>query len=156
MTDWVVPKTIGAEPSALGLWNTYLADNMAALKAPATNKFNAAYAAAGTTYVTASTSFVDIHADFSLSITTFGGDILCCFVGNFLISAFLDIAFDGVRQGGNDGILACGYTEFAFPLYWLLTDVAAGIHTIKPQWKTGSSATLSDLYPAQWWVREVS
>jgi hypothetical protein len=164
---------VGEIPTA-AIFNTHVRDNLDALKNPPTAAYNVNEVA---DYSTSSASFVDIDAtDLALAITTTGGDILVGFVGSLLITGgtpsggvYFDVALDGTRKGGDDGICAASNfrTDETVPVSfaYLIRSVPAGAHTLRLQWRTGTSTTATlyagagtagrDLHP-QFWIREVS
>lgn len=169
---WTTPKTWAAEPLTSSDLNTYLRDNQEALKYPpsANHEFSEA-----SNYTTTSTTFVDVDATsgkFSHTITTNGGDVMVGFMGSFLHSSsgvltaiFLDINVDGSAVGSTTGFLVstinASNVKKPMSFVYLITDLSAGSHTFKLQWKTGAAtATLiagaSGYIHPQFWVREVS
>lgn len=153
MADWTTPL-IKVQRSALAFWNTYLRDNMTHIKAPPNEQYAPAYA--NTTTTTASTTFADISSDYSLDITTFGGDILVSF-SCFADTACFDISVNGSRQGGNDGIQQANSGGASIQLLWPVFGLAPGTHTISIQWKTnGGTATIDNEFMPYFNVREFS
>jgi len=159
MANWTEPKSWTAEKSTLTGWNTYLQQNMEALKNPPTDSYAPSYSA-GTLYTTSSATFTDINAVYELSLTTKGGDILICFRGAISTIGgvgYLDISFDGTRLGGPDGILSFpADVQSNVSMIWLKQEVIAGTYTIKPQWKTAGTNNLVGNSIPQFWAREVS
>jgi len=172
--SYVAPttKTTGTLITA-AIWNQDVVANIVAIKDPPTDNQRADEAS---DYTSSSTTFVDVDSagdpDFSLSITTTGGDIMVGFVGTMTngtaaARAYIDIALDGVRQGLDDGLFehqAAGGTLFPCGFVYLIRGVSAGTHTIKLQYKVSSgTATIyagagsanADLHP-QFWCREAS
>jgi hypothetical protein len=163
---WITPKTwtTGEALTASDL-NTHVRDNLNALKSPPTASYILNESA---DYTTTSTTFVNVDGThLSLALTTTGGDVLVCFVALVQSGAsqavYLDLLLDGVRVGGNDGIVGFYNGYMALPLVYLLTGVSAGAHTIKLQWKVsggtgtmyaGAGTASFDLHP-QFWAREV-
>lgn len=164
---WTQPKTWTSEPLTSGDLNTHLRDNMEALKDPPGDSY---VADESTNYSTTSTSFVDVDStNLSFTITTNGGDVL--FHGHWTASltagfAFYDIEVDGVRVGGDDGIVrhSTGSGSETLSFTRLITGLSAGSHTFKMQWRTtsgtitmyaGAGTSNNDVHP-QFWVREVS
>jgi hypothetical protein len=102
-------------------------------------------------YSTTSTSFVDVDAtNLAITLTTHGGPVLVLFGGVHYHSGgggaeiHYDVAVDGTRLASSfSGGLV--YDQFAdtrpkhAALAVLLTDLSAGSHTFKLQWKTNSS-----------------
>ncbi len=154
MTSWTNPADIGRKGSSLALWNTYLRDNMAHIKSPPNEQYAPAYAA--TTTTTSATTFADISASFSLEIETFGGDLLVSF-NCFADTACFDIAVDGSRQGGVDGIQQANSGGASICLLWPIFGLVAGTHTISIQWKSpGGTATIDNEFMPYFNVREFS
>ena len=169
MSEWTTPKTwaIGELVRASDL-NAQLRDNLSALKDPPSAHYMLDETA---NYQTTSTTFVDVDGTkLSFTLSTNGGDVLVSFYG--LITgpygatmAYLDVAVDGVRVGGDDGLLGDGILGgqvFAFTV--LVSGLSAGEHTFSLQWRVngdyavlyaGAGTTNYDLHP-QFWVREVS
>ena len=100
--------------------------------------------------VTTSTTFVNVHADIARTITLAGTRARVTFQGFFRIEGsgagsqrlWLDIAVDGVRQAGDDGLCMGqvtnnGYLPLAFS--WVVTGLTPGTHTFTLQWKTYAS-----------------
>jgi hypothetical protein len=151
------------------LLNAHLRDNLNALKAPPSAHFEANETS---DYTTTSTTFVDVDAtNLTLTITPTGQEVMVHCHGNVISSdswgrVFFDVAVDGSRIGGDDGIVQIqGNITPAFSFTRLITGLTAGqAHTFKLQWKVGSyTGTLfagagtsgKDTHP-QFWVREVS
>lgn len=168
---WENPISFDGSVSTLALWNTYLKDNMDALKAPPTDSYNGIDAATYTLGLT-STSWSDISSVFELNISSKGGDLLVIFNADLQTTTsilYLDIEVNGNRQGGTDGILAIldgiGVPK-NLPMYWLLTEMQAGDYTIKMKYKMQTAATSAILFMGgqsgdsaiapQFVVREVS
>jgi len=174
--SWTTPKTwLAGSPLLAADLNTHLRDNLNALKAPPTNSYVPNEVS---DYSTSSTSFVDVDSThLALTITTTGGDVMVGLVSSVVTggnSIAFDLLFDGVRVGGDEGILQVGNLRSdearGVSFVYLLTSVAAGSHTVKLQWRvdTGSATmyagagsaggaycNLADVHP-QFWVREVS
>ncbi|MBZ0293888.1 MAG: hypothetical protein K8L99_15090 [Anaerolineae bacterium] len=127
----------------------------------------------GSDYQTTATGWVNVDAsNLSITITTAGGDVLVGFHGVCAPandqSIFFDIALDNVRQGGDDGVIACRRTStqsaVTFSFVRLLTGINAGAHSFRLQWRvSGGTGTLYagagtahfDIH-SQLWAREVS
>ena len=160
MTTWTGPKSYSAEGSNLSDWNTYLQQNMEALKNPPSDDYSPAVSA-GLLASSTSSTWVDVHASLSLSITTTGGDILV--VLNAYGATGGAIAFDftvnGILQGGVDGIISSTDDNPFFRFNRVLTDMAAGTYAIVLQWKRISGASSMDISAEivpQFWAREFS
>jgi hypothetical protein len=167
---WTAPRTWATgELVTAAILNAHVRDNLEFLKSPPTTSF---IADQSSDYTTTSTSFANVNAtDLALNITTSGGDVLLVFSGSVLVSSntvFFDVDMDGIRIGGDDGLIAAttggASNRIAVTLVRLVRNVVAGSHTFKLQWKVGGgSATLyagagtsqGDLHP-QFFVREVS
>jgi L-2-hydroxyglutarate oxidase LhgO len=166
MPTWTTPKTWSTgEALSANDMNTHIRDNLGALKAPPTAAYTPDEAA---NYNTSQTTFVDVDAsNLALTITTTGGDVMVGFHGHIFANGgicHLDVEVDGTREAGDDGITAVytnNHEAVSFTL--LITNLDAGSHTFKLQWKvTAGSAALYagagtanlDVHP-QFWVREI-
>lgn len=173
--NWTAPATwnVGQLVTANDL-NTQLRDNLEFLKSPPSGIFTLNQ---GADYTTSSTSFADIDGtNISLQIATTNlAKVLIGFTANVRRSTagtivYFDCTLDGVRIGGDDGIVAVYDPLNQVPgtpvtfLAWAQGITPAGNHTFKMQWKVNAnSATLyagagtasGDLHP-QFWVREIS
>lgn len=172
MAGWTDPKTwtVG-ESLTFEEMNTYMRDNQDALKSPPSASVQIDEAS---DYTTSNTSFEDVDAtNFSVEITTTGGDVML----HFYLSAsntttgritFFDVAQNGVRIGGDDGMIAvmagASNGRNAISCTHLITSLAAGTYTFKLMWKvTANTSTIyagagtvnGDLHPHMW-AREVS
>ena len=150
--------------------NQQLRDNLEFLKSPPTASV---VLDQSSDYNTTATSFVNIDSSvLSLSLTTAGGALLIGFHGVIsptgTHSVYLDITVDGVRVGGDDGLLsvtrATTGTTPSVSFVRLVTGITAGAHTVRLQWKVsagtstlyaGAGTTGNDTHP-QFWAREVS
>ena len=147
-TDWETGELVAAsDMNAIG-------ENVAALKQVSEN------VAVYTTTANASlgsSDFADVDSDdLNLTITTTGGDVLVHFHGSVYGGIYLDIAVDGSRLGGNDGILRNhhhrnGSETSLLSFTRLIQNLSAGSHTFKLQAKSGSTLFAG----AQFWVREI-
>jgi hypothetical protein len=145
---WTTPATYTPNAVAQSSWmNTYVRDNLLHLYTPPTTVVKST-----TGYTTTSTSYVDIDPSLEASIVTSGGRLLI--VGNAVFTGtnipFPRFLLDGVVISSSSSVGGSGYTLF---VHW--TDaLAAGTHTIKPQWfSTTGTVTMSLMHLA---VREVS
>lgn len=162
---WTTPKTwVVGEPLTAPDLNAHLRDNLLALKAPPTALVKLDEP---NDYTTTSTVFVAVDTSrLSLSLVTAGGDVMIVFVGNIFNSAqstFVDIEFDGVMLGGDEGLARAPNSHSVCSLCILKTGVTAGSHTIRLMWRVTSAST-STLYAgvtagfnthAYFWAREV-
>jgi hypothetical protein len=164
-TDWQDGQIVDAQDM------NEIGANLAALKAPPFAVTNLDEAA---DYTTNSTTFVDVSAArLGHTLVTHGGPLLITFTGavgatSATIGVYFDLWVDGVRVGGNDGIFAvsaaANATLNASFTYWI-TNLAAGTHTVRLQWRvsaaitvtmwTGAGTANADVHP-QFAVREVS
>lgn len=164
--SWTTPKTWSVdELVTASMLNAELRDNLNALKAPPTAQRVLDQAA---NYTTTSTSFVDVDSVvLSLTVTSRGGDLMVHYHGSVLntsnLLTMLDITLDGVRVGTEAGLIVVkGSHEALASFTRLLTGVAAGVHTIRLQWRVdvGTGVLLAGaetvLIHPQFWVREVS
>ena len=173
---WTSPKTWATgELVTAALLNTHLRDNLEFLKAPPTTVY---VLNESSDYTTTSTAFVNVdNTKLALALTTNGGDVLISFHGMLLSSSngrviSLDVEVDGVRLGGDDGLIAAHWvsgvlvsaSSVSFTV--LARGLSAGNHTFKLQWKlnigsatatlyAGAGTTYFDHHP-HFWVREVS
>jgi len=148
-------------------FNAYLRDNQIALKDPPSQNYESNE---GADYTTLSTTYGAVDADYSFSITTTGGDVICGFMGT--CSAFteiFDISVDGTRIANHvDGYLArtgTGVNAFTITFVQLITGLSAGVHTFSLHWRVtvagtatlyaGAGTASFDLHP-QFWARELS
>lgn len=168
MAVWTQPITWSNQPLIASDMNTYISDNLEALKDPPTAYYNADEASDLTT---SSTSFADVDATtdkFSLSIDTTGGAIMVSFCGALSNNTagsriFLRITANGTPYGGGDGLTFVNVLGNGSFVYWL-EGLPAGNYNIRLQWKVSAgTATLfrgagtanGDIIP-QFHVREVS
>lgn len=158
MSDWTNPADIGSRGSSLDLWNTYLRDNMTHIKEPPNEQYAVAYGTG--TITSASTTFVDISSDYSVEIETFGGDLLITFSCPYAQNACFDIAINGNRLGGINGIQQMHGTNCNVNINWLHQGLEEGTYTIAIQWRrdeiSGGNATLTNSYMPFFNVREFS
>lgn len=169
---WTTPKTwVTGEPLTAGDLNTHLRDNLNALKTPPTAHVEPDEAADFSASPGGNWVEVDATGDeLTLTITTTGGDVLVHFHGGVSSSTaqsvYMDVAVDGARAGGDDGIVvetvASANYKVAFSFTRLITGLSAGSHTFTLMWYvSGGTLTLYagagasfDMHP-QFWVREV-
>lgn len=162
---WTDPKTWTAEVLTSSDLNTHLRDNLNALKDPPSNKYTFNDSA---DWTTSSTSYANIDGtDLSLTITTYGGDVMVHFHGTMsnATQGCLDFTIDGVRHGGDDGLVRTPNTLCTVAFTVLVEGLSAASHTFVMQWKASTAAALilyagagtvnNDLH-GQFWVREVS
>jgi len=167
--SWTEPRTWAVgEIVTSNLLNEQLRDNLTVLKSTNSTQYTLDESV---DYTTNSTSFVDVDATkLSLSLTTTGGDVLVGFMGLVKNSSnywmWFDLDVDGNPYAGDDGITgiysqASENKPVGFTV--LLTDLSAGNHTIKLQWKAqngtvtlfaGASTSNADVHP-QLWALEV-
>ena len=155
---WTTPLTwtAGMVPGETD-FNTYIRDNMNALKDPPFQQI--VTASAGDVIATASTA-IPITGNLSITLTTHGGAIQFCFEGrisggsNVVLNmdyngtAFTTLA-SGFRRANNEYVVMQGF----------ITGLPSGSHTFKPTWlqPAGNNMRLSfSSEPAIFWVREVS
>ena len=162
---WTAPKTwVVGEPLTAQDLNLHVRDNLLALKAPPTALVKLDETS---DYTTTSTAFVAIDSSrLSLSLTTTGGDVMIGFFANILNSTShtqLDIEFDGVMVGGDNGLIRITAGSGAYQLASLVTlkqSVSVGTHTICMMWKvvagtaTLYAGTVLDTHPT-FWAREI-
>lgn len=152
-------------------WNE-LVNDIIALKDPPSDNYEADE---GADWTTTNTTFGDIDdtgSEFTLSITTTGGDVMVGLVGSAEMSTSaqhvsFNLDVDGSPEAADDGLFGStgpSAVPFNVSFTYLVTGLTAGAHTIKLQWKvsggtatfyTGAGTTDLDYHP-QFWVREVS
>lgn len=166
-TDYGAQKTwLTGDALTASDMNTYLRDQLAALKTPASFY---AYIDEGADYTTTSTSFVSVDTtDLHGAITTAGGKLLVGFSVSISASAALRVAFDilvdGVRFGLDDGLcmhfLQAGNNQATVSYTGVIGGLSAGAHTFELQWKTSTgtatmyagagTAAFGDVHPSFW------
>lgn len=165
---WTAPttQTTGTLITA-SIWNGDIVDNLAYLN----GRPNDSYVGnEGADWTTTSLTFVDVDTtDLTLGITTNGGDVLVHFHGivdnSASVVTSLDVAVDGTRTAGDDGIIGMlGNVQVPLSFTRLITGLSAAAHTFALQWKVGSASTGTiyagaatsgyDHHP-QFWVKEV-
>lgn len=154
-TDWNTGELVtAADVNAIG-------ENLVALKHPIIATYTT------TEDIDADVrEFADIDStNLNLTINTTGGDVLAHFHGSMVqrdaSSLYLDIEVDGVRLGGDDGILKnqlrnvthdpSGARVVSFSR--VIDNLDVGSHSFKLQWK-GTRGTKTLRTGAQFWVRE--
>lgn len=166
---YIAPPTYSDTTATAANANTYIRDNQLALKDPPSTNYEANESA---DYSTTSTTYgnVDpIGTDFTLSITTTGGDVMIAAIlptnGN---SGLFDVSVDGTRIANNTlgGLCRVGPNQLSLGSFTrIITGLSAGSHTFILQWKSlagasvvlyaGAATANRDLHP-QFWVRELS
>lgn len=171
---YTTPKTWSSELVTVTDMNTYIRDNMLALKDPPSDNYESDE---GADYTTTSTGWAQVDADWALTITTTGGDVMLGFVCSADNNTAGEQLYFNVyvsslatRVVGDDGICT-----FEMPtsttsrpqvvsFMFLLTGLSAGSHTFTLQWKVsggtgkiyaGAGTSGYDVHP-QFWAREVS
>jgi len=164
---WAVDELLGATDM-----NTYVRDNVAALKNPPS--FLTAFASGALVLSTTATTFTAISSALSASLGTYGGDIMVFIQlqlagdtstrrisldwlvnGTALYGAYAFGA--GCAQPGVTTAITGNTTVFG-PL--LVTGLASGTHVFQPVWKTDAGTAFTwattDAAPVIMWAREVS
>jgi hypothetical protein len=164
---WAVDGLLGATDM-----NTYVRDNVAALKNPPS--FLTAFASGALMLSTTATTFTAISSALSASLGTYGGDIMVFIQlqlagdtdtrrisldwlvnGTALYGAY---AFGAGRARPGANTAATGNTTVFGPL--LVTGLASGTHVFQPVWKTEAGTAFTwattGAAPIIMWVREVS
>lgn len=170
---WTTPRTWNNETVTAAKLQTEIGTNQIALKDPPSANYTANE---GANYSTNSTTFADIDSDFSLSITSTGGDVLVVFIatanGNGSAELVIDLSVDGTRVVNSAGkglaMSPATTTPTVISFTHLITGLSAGAHTIKPQFalKTGGGGASGTVYAGagtanydvhpQFWIREIS
>ena len=164
---WAVDELLGATDM-----NTYVRDNVAALKNPPS--FLTAFASGALVLSTTATTFTAISSALSASLGTYGGDIMVFIQlqlagdtdtrrisldwlvnGTALYGAY---AFGAGRAWPGTTMATTGNTTVFGPL--LVTGLASGTHVFQPVWKTDAGTAFTwattGAAPIIMWVREVS
>ena len=164
---WVVDELLVATDM-----NTYVRDNVAALKNPPS--FLTAFASGALVLSTTATTFTAISSALSASLGTYGGDIMVFIQlqlagdtstrrisldwlvnGTALYGAYA-FGAGGARPGTTTATK--GNTTVFGPL--LVTGLASGTHVFQPVWKTDAGTAFTwattDAAPVIMWAREVS
>ena len=171
MANWTTPKTF-AEDEVLTYLdvNTYLSDNTEFLFDRPSDEY---VVDGGTDYTTTSTTFVDVDAtNLKLEITSGGSHLLVhghIILSNVSVSAYvyLDIEVNGVRQGGQAGIVgmrSVSANDRTTVTFSRLLDLPADDYEIKLQWRVsagtakmynGDAAAANLDFEGQFWVHEI-
>lgn len=170
---YTVPKTWAVDELLVATdMNTYVRDNVAALKNPPS--FLTAFASGALVLSTTATTFTAISSALSASLGTYGGDIMVFIQlqlagdtdtrrisldwlvnGTALYGAY---AFGAGRARPGTTTAAKGNTTVFGPL--LVTGLASGTHVFQPVWKTDAGTAFTwattGAAPIIMWVREVS
>lgn len=170
---YTVPKTWAVdELLAATDMNTYVRDNVAALKNPPS--FLTAFASGALVLSTTATTFTAISSALSASLGTYGGDIMVFIQlqlagdintrrisldwlvnGTALYGAY---AFGAGQARPGTTTATTGNTTVFGPL--LVTGLASGTHVFQPVWKTDAGTAFTwattGAAPIIMWVREVS
>lgn len=173
MATWDNKTWAAGEVVTNSALNTYLRDNMDLLKDPTTSGYQFDELS---DYTTTSSAFVAVdstNGKFRQTLDTYGGDVLVTFAGaaGGNNDVTFDIAVDGNRQAGEDGLYNVANRSNAFRFsnasfaYWV-TGLAAGVHTFDLMWRSegggtvrvpvGSASGGYSQYHPQFLVREVS
>ncbi len=101
-----------------------------------------------------SRTFVDIHSNLNLTITTAGGDVMVHFHGVVVNKQFrIDVEVDGTRLGQDEYGLRRGDVNHELVSFThLVQNLSAGSHTFKLQGRNHATTLRSH---AQFWVREI-
>lgn len=164
---WTVDELLAATDM-----NTYVRDNVAALKNPPS--FLTAFASGALVLSTTATTFTAISSALSASLGTYGGDIMVFIQlqlagdtdtrrisldwlvnGTALYGAY---AFGAGRARAGTTMATTGNTTVFGPL--LVTGLASGTHVFQPVWRTDAGTAFTwattGAAPIIMWVREVS
>lgn len=164
---WTVDELLAATDM-----NTYVRDNVAALKNPPS--FLTAFASGALVLSTTATTFTAISSALSASLGTYGGDIMVFIQlqlagdidarrisldwlvnGTALYGAY---AFGAGRARPGTTTSTTGNTTVFGPL--LVTGLASGTHVFQPVWRTDAGTAFTwattGAAPIIMWVREVS
>lgn len=160
---WVAPSTYSvSQVVTAATLNQDIRDNSLYLLA----RPNGFSKLTGGAYTTTSGSFVDIDAtNLSKTITMAGTKVLVAFFGNVsnagASTGYFDVAVDGTRYGGTQGLVNVLYGSFANDKvsFAIIITVTAGTHTFKMQWMTTGGTlqlTSTTVTPVFFGVQEVA
>lgn len=151
-TDWSTGDLVAAgDMNAIG-------ENLAALQDPPT----ASYTLAARIEASTGGIYGDVGGtDFTLTLTTTGGDVMVHFDG--VLQRYssrdtdncFDVAVDEVRQGGDDGLVRSRVQGARINVSFtrVIQNLSAGVHTFALKVKNWERIYI---YPgAQLWVREI-
>jgi hypothetical protein len=165
--------TIADTDITASFMNTYVRDNQRAIKDPPSQNYESNE---GANYTRTGSGFVNVDTDFNFSITTTGGDVLVSFIGNAICTSggglpvvgYFDVLVDSTRiiNNANAGLAVIQNVMTLCQFSYLVTGLAAGVHTFNLQWSladgvntltlyAGAGTGSYDLHP-QFWVREIS
>jgi hypothetical protein len=155
---WNGIKTWSNEPLTATDMNTYISDNLDALKNAVS-----AIGSPDANYTTTSTSFTNVDGTdteglfkHTITVSTGGSDVLCSFVGMANTSAavngsvLFNISVDGVDAVADDGITGF-YSNAALlsvpcSFFYVLSNLSEGSHVIRLRWKSSSASNTCTLY----------
>lgn len=158
---WTTPLTFtaGMVIGATDL-NTYIRDNTNYLKTPAFGR-TACNPTGVADIRTTSTTWTAVSAGISLTLTTYGGNLHCCFMGWIAQNpALLAFEVDGTAYTGihPSGLFKAQNTQGFTVDDWITAVTATGSHVIRPAWRVGAGTQTAELVcsgqPAIFWVRE--
>lgn len=157
---WTDPKTwtAGMVVDEVDL-NTYLRDNMNALKDPPFQQI--VTATAGNIDATASTA-IPITGDLEITLTTHGGAVQWGFMGRFTSTNqfVFNVEYNGTAWSDRpSGIRRIAPSVDSYTMGGWITGLSSGSHTFVPTWKQPNSNTMRLLTsgePVVFWVREIS
>lgn len=166
---WTTPTTVSAGDKLTStMWNNQVASNLNYLLSP---NHSAILRNNGGDYTTTSTAFVDIDStNLSITLQTYGGPVLVVFsavMETTTETAAFDLAIDGTRQGASfaHGLSATttGNGNYIGPVGFvhIVTGLAAGSHTFRPQWMRVSTTAAPVLRsnstetPVRFWAIEL-
>lgn len=149
---WTAPRTWSTgEIVTAAMMNTHLRDNLDYLKAGIDAPLNAASAGSGAIPTTTSGTFVDVHANYVITLATTGAPLLLGFSGTWKSASSgadccLDVTIDGARIGHSSyGLLlmqAASADQIQPFSHLRVISLAAGSHSFHLQWRV-STGTLS-------------
>ncbi len=149
---WTAPRTwaTGEIVTAAAL-NTHLRDNLEFLKAQVDAPLAVTSAGSGAIPTTTSGTFVDVHANYVITMTTTGAPLLLGFSGTWKSASSgadccLDVTIDSTRIGHSSYglmLMQAASADQVQPFSHLrVISLAAGSHTFRLQWRV-STGTLS-------------
>ena len=160
---WTTPKTNWATGELVTAQDmNVVGENLAALRNPSLVVYTTTE-----DIRTAGSSFADIDSDnLNLVFNTIAGGIVLVSLfailtrlrGHSSVRCDLDFSLDGIRQGGDRGILTTWITNEVgtnASFVYLIQDLNPGSHVLKLMWRKHGSTTVLLRAGAQFWVREI-
>ena len=156
MVYTVLPVVAPGETIASATWGNIVKADIEALKAPPNDQWDGEV-----TDTTTATDWSDVDAtNLSLTITTTGGNVRVCYIGDATLNKILgiDLDVDGTRHTANTyGLMynissATGSKNQSFTI--LISGLSAAAHTVKLQFR-GDGTNANQLVSRHFSISEV-